>query len=195
MRKEKKNRLKWLFPLFIVFIMVFSVFEIMMGAGGNTTRYNGYKVKTLQDGFETTVGKLKIQSMYHPKQLEDIESPGLSALSLMGKQVALSFDPDDSNQMYTDYARYQLAKFFNDIQVSAVSAVSKEGGNYSLPVIDCSSSTENLTVMLFEQGNNTKITKEGNCYILKAASPQEIIMAEERFKFTIAGVMNVTSQQ
>ena len=190
MRKEKKKH-GWLFPMFIIFIMVFSVFEIMLSGSSDTTNYNGYKVKTLQDGFETKAGKTTITTMYHPKQLESINAPSVNALDMMGKQTALTFDPEQENQMYSDYARFELEKFLNNIQVPTASAVTK-GGEYNLPIINCENATDNLIVVVFEQSNETKITKDGNCYTLTGASPQEIIMAEDRFKLTIAGVMNST---
>jgi hypothetical protein len=193
MRKEKKNRFVWVLPAFIVFIMVFSVF--MVGnTGTGQSKYNGYKIKYLENGFEIEAGKTQIFSQYHPADMEIIKAPAVSSFDFTGKQAVLTFDPEQKNLEYTDYARYDLSKFLNQIGVQTIGATTKQS-NYTMPVADCSDATANITIIKFAQSNETKITKEGFCYILESAYPADAVRVETRFKLTIIGVMNASSSQ
>ena len=189
MRRHRKPKFRWVMPAFIVFIMVFSVFAIMLrGDSGISTKYNGHKVKPIQDGYEITAGNIKIYTGYHPEQMEDLNVAVINQYDLLGKKAVLAFDPNQSNPQYSDYARFQLAKFFEELGIKSSSGVTIE--NSTMPYVNCDTLDENSFAVLFLEGNETKITIKENCYTLEAAYPQEMIRVENRFKLAISGVMN-----
>ncbi len=177
-------------PMFIVVIMVGSTFGIMLGGdSGVSTYYNDHKIKPLEEGYEIKAGDLKIYSSFHPEQVESIPSPAINSFDFIGKQAVIAFDPEQENPMYGDYARFQLGKFLNSLQIPVGAGATKEG-NHTLPIVSCENATENTVVIVFKEGEITKIVQEDlSCYVLEAATPQDMIMVQDRFKLTLAGVM------
>jgi len=106
-----------------------------------------------------------IQLRNDPRILEEIPFEGNLVLK---KQAIISFSPEienceDTYVTLVDFSR--VLKAFG-IDTSAASSDKEHASENEMPFIDCRDATDQ-TVILLEAGEETKISKEGDCYTLE----------------------------
>jgi hypothetical protein len=86
----------------------------------------------------------------------------------------------------------ELSEFLADRTIYA--GISKPA-NLTLPVIQCGA--VNGTVINLAVGNESAIIKDDlfDCYTIQGSSTYDIIRVNERFKFTVMGIMNASDSE
>lgn len=173
----------WLLPALIIVIMVFSGLGYFAGDNaGSADDYNGFSFT--QRTNDWVIDDLNVAVPFHPVELEYIDCPEIN----LSDEVYLTFDPDIPGLDYVDLIRLDLSEFLSE---KIVYAGVSTPANISLPVIQCGA--VNGTVINLAVGNESVIKKDNDCYTLQGSSTYDLVRVSERFKFTMAGIMNASS--
>jgi hypothetical protein len=189
-KKEKGFRKALIMPIFIVVIMVMSVFGFMWGSGRTKLNYNGFKFYQLESGnFMFKVNSYNALFSYYPSELEWLEVPeGTAALF----NTPMFYTTSDYNSTYNETieeTKFSIAELLgNTIGVYVKNAFTSET-EYSTSVITCSNATPSAPVIYVVKSNITEITLDSNCVTITATDRQEMFMAYERLAYSILGVM------
>ena len=127
---------------------------------------------------------------YGPKEVENIPSEGdYVDLILNSTNLSLSFDPEIGQQIA--FAGIEIKKtlvYLFKWDAERVVIASLEN-NTEFPVITCDDSSENLTVISFELGNETKIEQEDYCVRVEANESVYATKAADKIVFELLGII------
>lgn len=189
-RKEKGFRKELILPVFIVFIMVMSMFGYMWGSSNTKLEYNGYKIYHLETGgYMLKVNDQRILFNYFPEDIEAVPAPGNIESLFNSPMVYTTSDYDSLYNESIEQVKFGIAQHLSDFKnVYAQNAFTSET-QYSLPVITCENATEQTPVLYFTKADKTEISFEDNCLTAKARTREELFMVYERIIYSIFGVM------
>ncbi|MFP4112662.1 MAG: hypothetical protein ACLFUO_06735 [Candidatus Woesearchaeota archaeon] len=58
-----------------------------------------------------------------------------------------------------------------------------------IPLVNCENATNSTAVMLFGYGDQSFVSKQGNCYIVAGKTADDVIRAADRLAYTVLGIM------
>ena len=186
---QKKKNFSPFIPFFIVVVMIVSLFSII--DSNNTANRTKYKGVLFVQNIEKQTWELEQNGYtytfhYLPTELS-IKVP---AHSLMYDSYYLVENPS-ANYSQEDLSLIGLAKFeakenLNKKGFSTTSGFSIEYN--SILAITCANASEQIGVILFQLGNETKIINENNCILVEGPSGIEIIKAKDKLMYVIFGI-------
>jgi hypothetical protein len=179
--------------IFIVFIMVFSIFGFMMnyvfGTGENFT-YNDIRFSTTEQGIKAKINGVKYTFIFAPQQVEWISMPEETAQQLQNtKYIAVTYDPESRFATTIAEAQLYLEQQLSNADIYVERGLTNNTEYPEIKQITCASATSEQPVLELRASNSTEIIVEGDCLIANAAEEREIYAISERALYTMLGVM------
>ena len=192
-KKDNGFNAKIALPLFVVFILVTSMFGYMWGSSKTRVDYGSFAFYQSEDGsYILKYGSARISFNNFPANLEWINATeGIGAV-FSTPMFYVSSDPESSQAEAIAGISFSLGRLMGEVSNIYVQNSFISEGEHVLPVITCSNATIFTPVVLVENSNSTgptEIVKQGSCIILSAKNRQEMYMAYERLVYIIMGVM------
>jgi len=185
--QKKEKRKKILMGFVLVFLMVVSLLGVLLynNNGGTNIEYNGQKFTHQDNTFITTINGQKQTFFFLPQSLLSIPKPNDLTSILSSQSIKITFNPEYNSQelSYLDLIRQDFSQNLPGIVESGVTSPSNI---YSFPVITCE---DNGTIVLFNQSNETSITKNDNCIVFNAQGA-EFLKLRDLSLYTIYGILN-----
>ena len=190
-KKEQKGfRKELILPLFIVFILVMSVFGYMFGSSRTRYTHNDFKFYSMETGgFLLKLEDGRIVFNYFPTEIAWINTTkGIGNVF----NAPMIYATSHYNSLYNEtisQVKFNLAQNLGDMKGVYVQNAFTTKTEYDIPLITCENATPSLPVVFFERSNSTGISYQNNCVSVRARSREEIIAAYERLLYSIFGVM------
>jgi hypothetical protein len=200
--EQRKKRMGMILTVFIAFIMVASIFAIVIdNQSQGLPDYNKHKFVTSNNGYKTKINGTYQEFYNYPSDLERIPiSPDIINRLRSGQGIGFIFNPEDNitgNLQFIDIIRYDLQTQFdkpiyfgitqNSSKYSSIPVATK----YSLPVVECGSATEMFPLVLINASLNTSIVvsdENPTCFIMNAKL-KDLLAAKDRILYTYYGIM------
>jgi hypothetical protein len=196
MRKEKGSKKKLFVILgagFIVLSMVLSIFGIFIdNQSQSIPDYNKHSFKVIDNGYKTKINGTYKEFRYYPADLENINlSSGILSQIQNSQAIAFVFDPEDNitdNLLYIDLIRYEME---SQVDKPVYFGVSKNSTKYPLSVVNCSSATDYLPIIMINSSADTGfyITEDNPYCIIMNARLKNILAAKDRLLYAYYGIM------
>jgi hypothetical protein len=191
--ERKKKRMGMILTIGIAFIMIASIFAIIVDNQSQTIpSYNKHNFLASSNGYKTKINGAYQEFYYHPTELEEIPlSSDIIAKVKNSKGIGIVFNPDDSitdNLQYIDVIRYDLE---SQMDKPVYFGITQNSTKYSLPVAGCDSATEEFPIILINASLNVSFSESKdnpNCIILDAKL-KGLLEAKDRFVYTYYGIM------
>lgn len=184
---------KTIVSLFIAMLMILSVAGFLLSEtdSGQTLFYKEkHKFIKLQQGYRTKIDGKDFIFNYYPSQLEDINAPQFLPVAFNGvKVVSITYEPRSQIKEIMAELQYFDEGFFNQFDIFVQRGVT-EKTEESLDVLDCTNATQEVPLIRFTEGNETKIEQKERCIILQAQTSNEMVRAHERFLYSYLKVMD-----
>lgn len=191
MRKENKfwNK-KTIIGFLTVLLMVSSSAGIMMARNNNDTlKYNNFKFNKINNRWVTKINGKETYFEYSPKQLESMSVPADLKKILDVDNAYMSFEVT-RNLQYIDLIRLSFITSMEDnFNISILSGTTNKTDSYDFPIINCENATEEMPVIKFVKGNETKIYSEENCIIAEAQTESDFLAVSDRILYSLFGVI------
>lgn len=176
--------------LFILFIMIFSVFGLVLYYAvppQPPLEYNGFKFTVLQSGFQSEIGGVDRQFLFFPQDIEYISLSDEVKSALNQPVWTVAYNPQDVRNSTLGEAQYYLEFHLSDKRTieRALTNVTVE----SLPQKSCADATESQPVVLIEFANETGVFVENNCVRISSLSDLDLVRGVERVIYHVLGVM------
>ena len=183
---------KVLMGLFIVAIMIFSVFGFVLsyGSGQESLKYNNYKFVRTQLGVQTKINGENILFNFYPTQVEDIpiDEDARTALKNI-KSLSITYDPGSEWAQGMAEIQFYLEQALPKTKEVYVERGLTDNEGYDLKEIQCKDATETVPVLHLQQADTTEIIFDNNCILAKAQQAQELYRINDRLQYIIYGVM------
>jgi len=192
-RKKLLNK-KVLMSIFIVAIMVLSVFGFMMSYQTNQSEkldeYNGYEFKKTGQGFMTEINNEKIYFKYYPGDLEKINiSDDTKAILSETEAMFITYDPDSDFASAIAEIEFDLEQKIQKVGRPVIAQGLTNATEYALPEITCSNATKVMPVLYVKRGKTSEITASNNCITLTAETESILNAYYAKVLYVIFGVM------
>jgi hypothetical protein len=189
-KKEKGFNKKIIMPIFIVAIMVMSVFGYMWGSAKTRLTYNGYKFYGLENNnYMLKLDEKRFVFSYYPSELEGIDADeGIGRLF----NTPITYATYDANSTYAEeiaQMQFGLGQILKEAKGIYVQNAFTSETEYGLPAVTCANATSSVPVIFFQKTNFTGLTEEQGCVTASGRNKQEMLMVYERLLYTILGVM------
>lgn len=189
-KKDKGFNTKLILPLFIVFILVTSMFGFMWSGSKTKVEYKGFKFVQLETGrFMLNIGNSRIAFNYFPSELEWINVSRQIKSLLSTPMVYLTSNPNSTYAETIAQLQFSFAQLLDETRGIYVQNAFTAETEYGIPVVTCENATSSVPVIMIEKSNSTEITLDQNCIVVNAKDRQEMFMAYERLLYSIFGVM------
>ncbi|MFH1591812.1 MAG: hypothetical protein ABIB47_00385 [Candidatus Woesearchaeota archaeon] len=156
---------KFILPIFIVGLMVFSIFGVVIGSlsadNADSFKYKDYKFNYDGRTWFTFKDKQRIEFSIDPRELDTISIGGLIDKLNSHNKIYLSVDPDQALDTEIQYFRTLITQMF---QKPVINACPKENEDCKdLPLKDCPNAIPNQDLIIkLEKGDNL-LEEEGSC--------------------------------
>jgi hypothetical protein len=193
---RKKLDSKKMMAGFIAFIMISSIFGVIMGSlsedSGN--EYNGFKFKATNTGLVTTIDKQDYIFYSMPFDVEAFNmSDGVLPLIKAAQAYNIVFDPNIEELTSVDLLRLDLTQFFMSQNKIIGYGVTEESDTYpQIGVLDCQNATQFWPVILFKDGEESSVTiSEENpfCIVVESETYIHRIRFRDALLYRILGVI------
>lgn len=191
-KRRKRNLL--LVGIFIVVLMVTSMFAFIFNIGGGTTTSTVDYDKTFrvvnQEGvslWQTSFNGERREFFALPSDVAGYYTPALSEL-LAEDAFTASFDSFDLDQQSIGFYISQLSDIDRQIGLAFTSPLFNVTG---VPILNCANATETVPILEIGLTNDTLeegLLVDGNCYTLQTFSPQDIVFYIEKMRYAHYGV-------
>ena len=190
-KKDKGFNTKLILPIFVVFILVTSMFGFMWSGSNTKIEYRGFKFTRLDTGvFRISIENRVIEFRYFPSELEWINSSGGIKESFDTPMVYFTSNPgSDYKEQMAEMHKHISEVLWETREVYVQNAFTSES-EYNLPVITCENATLSVPVIMIGKSNSTEILLEQNCIVVNTENRQELFMAYERLLYIVFGVMD-----
>ncbi len=194
---KKRRRLILIFSLFMVGLMLFSIMEVALfrdtSSQTNQMKYGTYEFvyKDLGNGagyLATDINGQEVQFQNLPTQVTYLNlSPAAIAVLKAAPVVVLT---TDMNQTYANLNNIEYARLqFSLALQKTTNAMLYEDERYTLPIINCSRSSSQMAVVVFNTANETSVITDGSCITINAAQ-RDLMKIKDRFIFEYYGILN-----
>ncbi len=184
---------KTLASLFIVAIMVLSIFAVVLDStitSSNKAKYNGYKFTQTPRGWLTKIKGNELLFNFFPAELEHLEIPA-SIIEKLKTTKALQITYDSENPEATVLADIQFLleqRLRSNTEIYVLRGMTRADENMPVLQITCANATQQMPVVLLNTANSTKIYEENNC-ILAEGDAENLLMFAEKTLYVLLGVM------
>ncbi|MCB9358682.1 hypothetical protein H6503_02005 [Candidatus Woesearchaeota archaeon] len=193
---KKNNRMTLYMGIFITLIMATSGFGVIFygfSSNNSTEKYNGFKFKQTNYGYETKVDGKTYYFEVLPIETEHIEiEQGTINRLKDAYSIIITSDPFSSYRQDIALQTYQMNTVFANNQKQMVNAFTKD--NVQLPTITCDNSTDEFLVVEFVEDNSTYIESD-NCIRLHFQTAYEMRRATGRIIYEFLGVVDASKIQ
>ena len=195
-KKEKKNNMGLGMSIFIVFIMVTSVFGVMFygftGSGGEVIRYNDYKFRQTNLGYETTIANQKFYFEYLPEHTQDIEIID-NVTKMIGNSNGIIITSDIDSTYKEDIAltSYNLNTLLTTQNKYSANAFTNNSG--TLPSVTCENASIAFPIVYIKESNATEIVLNDDyqgCIEFNFDTSYNLRRATAKFMYVILGIMD-----
>lgn len=191
-RKKKQSAFskKTVLGFFIVAIMIFSGIGLMWeGSGSQGGDYNGHKITLYNNYYVVQENGRQYSFNFHPSEVEWIEIENMESLR-DAKMFYFVFNPSSEIIQDVEVVRLDVVQLMAQNNIYAVPAISEPSAMYtSYPVGSCFNATQFVPVIMFTEGNETKVTEGGNCFIFQARDRYDVPMLRDRLIYGLIGVI------
>jgi hypothetical protein len=188
--KKKKINSSLIWTIFIAFIMVTSIVGYMwFGSDEPEFEYNGHKILRGENDYVYIKDGNEFMFTFFPGELENLANQ--TDLNKIKKQMFyVTFDPNSELAEAVDVLRFEFSTELPKINVfMGQGMLNNESAVYNFPVIDCSDATENVPVIKFVKGNETKITEQYGCFTVEAKNAYDVIKIKDLILYSLLGVI------
>ena len=191
--KEKKEKKRWGLIAFIVLIMVGTSFSVVVYYGfqsqSQAAKYNGIKFSNIGNIWIASINGRQAAFSFLPADLADIKTSGNIFGTFQGK-----FEIDSTSEVNSTFKEpIALAQHQMGLTLEKYDIYLRKGftsnNTFSLPVIACNNTIQNVPVIYFKFSNSTNINVNGNCVIAEASTATDFIRAKDRLLYGILGLM------
>ncbi|HLP79837.1 MAG TPA: hypothetical protein VK158_04340 [Acidobacteriota bacterium] len=139
-----------------------------------------------------------LTSYYSPRELENISIPDYTWKFIIGRKamiltLASNLDSYVNGPQKAAVGAIEvgkvLGKRYGILNMDTMSAVTADPTG-AAPVANCDNVTASTGVIVFQLGNETRISTLGTCVIVQGATPEDLVRASDRLMFHVAGIMN-----
>jgi len=176
--------------LFIVFIMVFSIFgfviDFAVKPASSSIRYNDFKFQLVNDQYQVSLNGKQHVFVFFPGDIEYVTISAETKALLEKPVLTVTYDPESD---LSD--NFGEAQYYFEVQLGGVKtidrAITREG---ALPTKTCEGATEFQPVIELRTGSSAGISSEGNCIFVTALDAFDLYQQTERIIYTMLGVMS-----
>jgi|GEM_PF-724596 len=203
--ERKKKRMGRILTIGIAFIMIASIFAIVIdNQSQGTPSYNKHSFVASTNGYKTKINGVYQEFYYYPGDLEYISlSSDILTRIQKSQGIGFIFNPEDNvteNLQYIDVMRYELQLQMNKPVYFGITQNSTKynlpaATEYSLPVVKCENATEMFPLILINSSLNTgfvQSTTNPNCIIMNAKL-RDLLAAKDRLVYTYYGIMQYSN--
>lgn len=179
---------KVLIGLFFAFIMIFSIFGMVVEflSPEEKLEYGEYTFKIKNNQFFTKINGIERGFLFYPQDLEYITMPEEIKMLLSSPVFTVTYNPQ--SDMAEDLASAQYY-FEVQLQDKVIERALTNNTDTSLPQKTCEDSTPENPVVELRQADESAITIDNTCIIIGAVDARDLYQQTERFIYTILGVM------
>ncbi len=186
MKKQSKLK-KLIVPLFIVFIMVFSIFGYMANKSDKTEKiqYNDYKFIKSDFGWVAYKDDNPILIQNNPLDLKEIQEPQITLQDINSAQkIYLTFNPEENLYQALNPFSQQISPLLSRF----TQACTKDGPKCSnFPLKTCSDATDFIKVIQIQENNMTKLEYINNCLIIQGKG-ENLTKAIDKLTLTLNNI-------
>jgi hypothetical protein len=189
-KENQKKKQNLILGGIIIFIMVSSALGYF-GSQGTAQRfeYKGLRFELLDSGMlKARLQDREFQFNYLPQSLENMSfnSSALSPL-LQTRLVYTTSASDSPMKAAIAEADYLLQRELFTLGLYVVEGFTDN--TTSRPVISCLNASAFVPVILFEASENTEVSLEDSCIIVRASSRLDFLALKDRMLYTLLGIL------
>ena len=176
--------------LFIAFVMIFSVFGVVLDAmrPSQKLEYNDFEFKFKDNQYFTKIDGVEHGFLFFPGDLEYVNVSVEMKSLLSAPVVTVTYDPQSS--IAEDLA---TAQYYFEAQLQGVKVVERALTNNtgtSLSQKSCADATDALPVVELRLAGESSIVLDNKCIILSAVDARDLFQETERVVYSVLGVMS-----
>ncbi len=174
--------------LFILIIMVFSVFGMWKASQANTVEYNGFEFILTQNGWLTTINDKQYFFNFLPNELEQINS---TPIDLNGPKVYIAYDSKDKGLEKTNTINYLGSIIFQKGIRVVLSCTDEENcPDDEWPIVKCDDASADVILLKANhEDNESKIFKQDKCYVIQAGNNFDLSLLREKFAYSLLKII------
>ncbi len=187
--REKKKGKNWWAIIFLVFLVIgLSSSFVFFGFGGEGKQtYNGKKFYFKGDHWEAKINGQIAGFSFPPDKVSVMFVPPETAALLSGKiQIDTTSSQNDTLKQNIALAQYQMGLTLAGYNTYVRSGFTENASGF--PIITCAVASPFAPVILFEQGNKTNASIDGNCITIRAKDSQDLLLMKDRLLFSALGI-------
>jgi hypothetical protein len=163
--KKREKRVRIVMSLFIAFIMVVSVFGIIIGSTTDEIRYGDYKFTFNGQAYVTKINGEEIPFYSLPNQYGYVNiTPEVIGKLEDAFYITTAFDPNTANESlpYIEQVRFDMDQYLPDRTfVGGVLARSEQYA--SMPIVSCANATQVTPVVVFNVSDKPQVIDVDSC--------------------------------
>ena len=170
LKRDRRNKL--LIGLIVIFLMVTSIFGLIVGQSPASElitelEYKDYTFKIEEPFYLLTLGGNEYRFYYFPTDVLNISTEVVNIIE-NSYYFAFLFDPEGGDLEFVNQAVYDLTNYFEANEKATATGITQNSTRYELPVISCDDATPQVPVLYFNVSNETSINVEQSCIILNS---------------------------
>ena len=200
MPKKKGLDSKKIMSAVIIFIMVSSVFGVILGninqGDSSQIQYNGYNFDIVENRYRTEIDDKDHFFYFLPQEVLNINisEPELSLID-SAQAVYLVFDPDMEDLTSMDLVRFTLGQFFLENQQYIESGLTKESSDYPNinNILDCENATQVWPVILFKDAQDSVVSiadANPGCLMVESETYVHRIKFSDALRYRMLGIID-----
>ncbi len=193
-KKSNSQLYARLVVIFIGAVMILSSIGFIY-VGDNAQKYNEAGLKFV---FDQTTGYLRtnldqgtLEVNFLPSQVSDIPLPAeLMALLRNAVEIDITSPIDDPLASSIALSQYEFSRHLTQKNVFVRTGfidITKVPEQHQ---ITCAQATNEVPVLLYTYGSETKVSPQGNCFTLTAASHDEFLRIKDKLLYTVYDIGN-----
>ncbi|MCX6711828.1 MAG: hypothetical protein NT139_02210 [Candidatus Woesearchaeota archaeon] len=186
---KKESRIKKLIlPFILVFLMVGSVFTVILSGSSNENevKYNNLKFTKTNEGWISYINDRKVVLFNNPKDLENMSISNINLQDLNSAQkIYLSINPDENIQQAYTLFNTNIKPLLRTILVNSCNIDNEKCAN--LPLKTCTDASQLQKVIILEESNSTKIEYNNNCLYI-SGNQEDLTKIIDKLTLNLLGV-------
>ena len=182
-----KNTKTILVSIFLAFIMVTSIIGFYFGTQGSATtiRYNGITFTQELNGWNAKIDGQQYRFSYVPQDVEGLPFPEMALNGAV--QIGLTTDINATTKEDIAIAMFELQTILTQAGIYVAQGFTTN--DTLLPKITCADSTSTVPVIYYQYGEETNVTKEGNCVAISSYQPYFYLSYSDLIAYKALGVL------
>lgn len=193
--KKKKFNLALILPLFLVFIMVASMFGyVMLQPSDEVNEYKKYKFTSTNEGYISKINGNQYVFRYLPQDVKNLNISE-SKLNLLKSEsvIYITYDSDYKNAQLFGMLQYQLEQDLSKNKKTVVRGLINPEGT-QLPKINCNEDIKGVIISfetpdtVFDTFNNEISQENSNCIRISSYNDYEFFAYSDRILYEVLGI-------